>query len=395
MFSYPVKDNEATNRARERVLAYIKVGADEQQRLIEYCARNIPRDRYVPPHLMAFDIARRDDSPPSAAPLVINYAIGPRSTPWETREALKIHKHALGQLCDISNLKRPYMTFLNDDSEDSWKRELLANNLNRLFAKQKFINKLKKPAEFLHRIVNQELRAVLTQSYNRHLVSAAVLRPFIEVCEEVGLEPARATITDVRVHLQTYLPFAFEPIPGEFVALGTCWGNSDFGEGKVKISHSILRLNGMGNLVTGDAFSRTHIGSVVEDTDLKLDEATAVKELEAVAAATKAAVREAMQPEQVQKILNAISQAHLEQVPWHRLRDQLGKFLTKDALGAIDQALDSQITELPPPGHGANGELLPSRWWAAAALAHIAEKQTDPARAMELKNAAGTFLAPK
>ena len=131
MFSYPVKDNEATNRARERVLAYIKVGADEQQRLIEYCARNIPRDRYVPPHLMAFDIARLDDSPPSAAPLVINYAIGPRSTPWETREALKIHKHALGQLCDISNLKRPYMTFLNDDREDSWKRELLANTLER------------------------------------------------------------------------------------------------------------------------------------------------------------------------------------------------------------------------------------------------------------------------
>ncbi len=387
---YDLVESDLMREARARVLAYIKVGSNEEKKLIEYCAANIPRDRYVPVSQMHFGAQHvtARDADLERAPLVVVYATDDPSKPHSL-----IHRHALGQLCDIAGLHRTYANKLNEPSEKTWRRSLLAYNLNELFHKQTFVNRLKKPAKFLHRLVGNELRAVLTQSYNRHLISVAVLQPFLEVAKEVGLGPAKATITDMRVHLQTYLPYAFEPIPGEFVALGTSWSNSDFGQGKLKISHTILRLNGMGNLVTDDAFSRMHITSVVEDTDMAIDDEVARKELEAVSAATKSAVREAMKPEQVKKILDAIKAANEEQIPWAKLKDNLSKFLSKKNLGTVESMLEDRIEELPPVLTGKDGQPIASRWWAASVLAHLSEKQTDATESMEFKQAAGQFLA--
>lgn len=371
-------------------MAYIKVGAAEQQRLIEYCAKNIPRDRYVPPSKMFFLPERLGSEGTSEE--VKNAKLRIVYLREQGREYMQIHRHALGQLCDYAGMPRQYAGKLDEPSEGAWRRALLADNLNELFKHQKFINRLKKPAEFLHRIVNDELRAVLTQSYNRHLLSHTMLQPFLSAIKQLGVEPAKATITDMRVHLQCYLPYVFEPIPGEFVAMGTAWSNSDFGQGKLKISHTVLRLNGLGNLVTDDAFSRMHLGSVVEDTDLVLDEMVAKKELETVAVATMSAVREVMKPEQVQKVLDAIALAHITKVPWSELKQHLSKFLTKKDLGTVENMMKEKIQELPTAGVGADGQPLLSQWWASSVLAHLSEKTADASESMQLKQAAGTFL---
>ena len=207
--------------------------------------------------------------------------------------------------------------------------------------------------------------------------------------------PAKAHITDMRVHLQTYLPFVFQPYPGEFIAMGSCWGNSDFGEGKLKISHNVLRLNGLGSFITEDAFSRIHIGSVVEDTDMVLDDKVAVKELEAIAAASQSAVREVMKPAAVQRTLDAIAQAAADKIPWIEIQSKLAKVLGKDDMSTLEGFLTDHIVDLPMVGMGSDGMPLPSRWWTAAALAHLAEKQTDTTKVMELKALSGTFVAPK
>lgn len=390
---YELKDDEASRAARARVKAYIKVGAQEQERLVQYCAMNIPRDRYVPPSKMFFRPALREKEGTTEevkhAKLLINYIRD------SGQEKMSIHRHALGQLCDYATMPRQYAGKLDEPSDKAWRRTLLADNLNTLFEHQKFTNRLKKPAEFLHRIVNNELRAVLTQSYNRHLLSATMLQPFLAAIRSVGVEPAKATVTDMRVHLQCYLPYVFEPIPGEYIAMGTSWSNSDFGQGKLKISHTVLRLNGMGNLVTDDAFSRMHLGSVVEDTDLVLDEVVAKKELETVAAATMSAVHEVMKPEQVKKVLDAITAASLEKVSWADLKNNLSKFLNKKDLITVEDMMKERIQELPMPGIGADGQPLLSKWWAASVLAHLSEKTPDAAESMELKQAAGKFLETK
>lgn len=382
---YGIKDDKATRAATARVQAYLRIGENEQQRLIAHCAANIPKDRYVHPRCMKFAA----DPTNASSPTYITYTMGR----GRSAETLSVHKHALGQLCQLVKIPADYKNTLSLPSEHARGQQLLAYNLNELFDMRTFFNRLRKEAEFLHRIVNGELRAVLTQSYNRHLVSTAVLQPFLAVCKEVGLQPAKATVSDMKVHLQTYLPFAFQPISGEFVALGTCWTNSDFGQGKLRISHSILRLNGGGNLITEDAFSRMHIGSVVQDTDLRMSDEVAAKELEVVAAATRSAVLEVMQPESVYKLLTAIQRAALEQVPWLKLKDQLSKILSKEDLGTVESMMEMAIDDLPPPGTGNDGQPLPSRWWAAAALSHLAEKATDPTKSMDLKAAAGAFLS--
>lgn len=388
---YGVSIDEATRKATERVKAYLTIGEAEQRRLIEYCANNIPRDRYVPYGLMSFDL----DGPESDARMCIVYDTtkGKAAGGVRAKEAMLVHKHALGQLCEIAGLDARYKTKLNISSKDGWRRDLLAYNLNRLFAHQEFVNRLKKPAAFLHRIVGNELRGVLTQSYNRHLLSNAVLQPFLAACTEVGLQPAKAIVSDMRVHLQTYLPYAFQPIPGEFVALGTCWGNSDFGQGKLRINHNILRLNGGGNLLLSDSFSQVHLGSVVTDTDMVLSDEVAVKELDAIAAAIRSAVVEAMRPEQVSRILTAVKEAHANAVPWSVLKNQLSKALTKDDLASVESMLEDKIEDLPAPGTTHDGQPLASRWWAAAALSHLAEKTADPTKSMEIKLVAGTFLS--
>lgn len=389
---YGISDDTKTAAAARLIRSRLSLGSSEQARLVDYCARNIPRDRYVHPHLTNFKVGMGDSPISNSSSLFIRYARGPKAKPWSSDETIKIHKHAMGQLCDVVGLDRRYMHRLDENSEDAWRRNLLAVNLNTHFMKQQLINRLKKPAEFLHRLVGDELRAVLTQSYNRHLVSAVVLQPFLAACSEVGLQPAKAVVSDMRVHLQTYLPYAFQPIPGEFVALGTCWGNSDFGQGKLRISHNVMRLNGGGNLVTDDAFSRVHIGGVVTDTDMVLSDEVAKKELEAVAEATRSAVLTAMQPEQVNRVLEAIQKADAAQIPWAKLKGSLSKALTKVDLASIEDMLVNRITDLPTPGTDSDGEPLTSKWWAAAAVSHLAENTLDTTKQMELKTYAGQLL---
>lgn len=390
MFSaadYGATQDDASRAARAKVQSYIAVGVNEQQRLIEYCVKNIPRDRYVPMdrgfmHFSTEYWGTGSDGDPLSIVYNREGAVEP----------IKIHQHALGQLCDLYGLPRAYASKLNESSHRRWRRALLAHNLNELFTNQRFTNRKKQSAKFLHRLVGDELRAVLTQSYNRHLLSATMLQPFLAAIKEVNVQPAKATVTDMRVHLQCYLPYVFEPIPGEFVALGTAWSNSDFGQGKLKISHTVMRLNGHGDLVTDDSFSRVHLSSVVEETDLQLDDLVAKKELEAVSAATISAVREVMKPEQVKKVLGAIAAAHDEKVPWSKLKENLSRFLGKKEIGTVESFIKEKIQDLPQAGLDSTGQPLLTNWWGASVLAHLSEKATDATESMRLKQAAGTFL---
>ena len=389
---YKIANTVEVQEARKRMNARIKLGVQEQRRLLEFCAANIPVDSYVPPSRMRFGINNDAKTASIASPVTLTYLQGPSNNPTASLKEVALHSHALGQLCDLVGLPRTWLNKLNVDSEDRWRRNMLVMDLNTLFDKIKLYNARKQPAEFLHRRVGNELRAVLTQSYNRHLVSMAVLQPFLEVATEVGLQPAKAVITDMKVGLQTYLPYAFEPIPGEFIALGCWWGNSDFGQGKLRVSHTVMRIANGSSLLTEDSFSRVHLGSVVTETDLRMDDTVAVKELEAVAAATKSAVRSAMEPKQVEKLLNAITAAHTAEILWAKLKEHMSKFLSKEEVKTMEQALTEGITDLPRAGVGADGAPLPSRWWAAAAVSMLADKQMDEGRAGELKQAAGQYL---
>jgi hypothetical protein len=377
LYGVDYNQSAAAEAARQLIHSKIQIGESQKQYLIKHCASNIPRDRYVSPGAMRFvyksDYGRH---------LVLFCG--------NDKQHVTIHPHALGQLADTSGISRSYVGRLHVG--EHWREELLAHNLNTLFKEQTFLNRAKQPAEFLHRLVGNELRGFLTQSYNRHLLSAPLLMAFLEACQEVNAQPVSASATATKVGLQCYLPWAFEPIRGEFIAIGVWWGNSDFGDGKLKVSHSIMRVSGFGSIIVEEGFSRVHLSGVVKDSDLRLSDEVAQKEIDTVAAAIKDAVHQVLQPEPIQRLLAVIAKAHEEEIPWDRLKGQLGKLLAKKHIEKLGELLDQKVTDLPPPGMDSRGQPLASRWWAAAAVAMLAEHETNVDERVELKQLAGKLI---
>jgi hypothetical protein len=380
----PTKVSAEAESARSLLLSRIVVGQEQQKRIIKACSEQIPRDRYVHPHLMRF---KRDKE----GRVVINYAQGPNHDRWSKYETTQIHSHALGQLADTSDMDRRYVAKLNQPSV-VFRGELLAHNLNELFHKHTYLNRAKQEAEFLHRLVGNELRGFLTQSYNRHLLSMPLLMAFIEACQEVDARPMAGFATDTKVSLQCYLPWGFEIVHGDFVAMGVQFGNSDFGDGKLKVSHTFMRVRGFATGVMEESFSRVHLGSVVRDSDLRLSDDVAKKEIETVALAIKDAVQQVLQPASVEKLISLLQRAAAEEIPWEKLRGNLSKVLNKEDVGTVKDMLEKRIEDLPPPGIGKDGRPLATRWWAAAAVAMLADKEIDVSRSSDLKEYAGKLL---
>lgn len=371
-------------RAKQLILSRVRLGEDQVRALLKSCANNVPRDRYVHPRLMRFA------ADPNTHRVLMQYARGHGDNMWSKVEEAHIHRNALGQIADTADIDRKYVAKLN--TGDLWRLQLLAHNLNELFKHQTFLNRAKQDAEFLHRLVGSEIRAFLTQSYNRHLVSQPLLVAFLEACQEVQAKPTHALITDTRVGLQCYLQEAFEPIPGEFIAVGAWWGNSDFGDGKLKVSHTVMRVKTGTSAVMADSWSRVHLGSVVRDADIRLSDEVARKEIDTVATAIKDAVKTVLNQDSIQRLLEAITQANAEEIPWLKLQGQLRKVLSKEQVEKIGTMLETKIQDLPPPGMDAKGNLLASRWWTSSAISYLAEKETEEEKKADLKQLAGSVL---
>lgn len=380
----PTKMSSEAQAALQLLLSRVVVGRDQQKRIIKACSEQIPRDRYVHPHLMRF---RRDKD----GKVVINYAQGPGHDCWAKYETIKIHPHALGQLSDTADINRHYVGKLNQPPIQ-FRGELLTHNLNELFHKHTYLNRAKQEAEFLHRLVGNELRGFLTQSYNRHLLSMPLLMAFIDACQEVDARPMAGFATDTKISLQCYLPWGFEIVAGDFVALGVQFSNSDFGDGKLKVSHTFMRVTGFAAGVMEESFSRVHLGGVVRDSDLRLSDEVAKKEIETVAAAIKDAVQQVLHHTSIEKLIRLMQKAAAEEIPWEKLRGNLAKVLGKEDVGTVKDMLEKRIENLPPPGIGSDGRPLATRWWAAAAVALLADKEIDTTRSADLKEYAGKLL---
>lgn len=369
-------DQAQKKKSIELLHSKIRMGKEDQEVLLRRCAENVPRDRYVRPSNMVFTYLPDKDKH-----VTLRYL---------PNEVVKIHRNALGQIADTIGLPRNYVHKLH--TAEDWRESLLAYNINELFTQQEFKNRLKQPAEFLHRLVGDELRGFLTQSYNRHLLSMPMLNAFIEACNEVWAEPVAGYASDTRVGLQCYLPWAFEPVPGEFVAIGVWFGNSDFGDGRLRVSHTMMRVNCWGSAIMEDSYSRVHLGGVVRDSDIRLSDAVAAKEIDTVALAIKDSVHQILSPDPVRKLMKLIKLASEEELDWSRLKGQLGKLLSKENVDKLKEYLDTPIRDLPPPGVGENGKPLATRWWASSAVSYLAEHEPDKDKQSDLQQAAGKIL---
>ncbi len=380
--TYNVSTSAGATVARDRLAARIQVGQNEQDLLITAVANLHIYDRLVPPTKMLIKTGGGKTDKPRLCYLAS-----------EETPGIGIHPHALGQMCGVTGLPKLYANRLM--SGEQWERSLFDTNINELFHCGKYLDRSGKPAKFLHRIVGGELRGFLSRNFNRQLASMPLLNGFVSACAQVGAQPVEATTSAVRFALKCFLPYVFEPVDGEYVAVGVVWSNSDFGAGRLKVALTTMRIRSNTTAILGDVMSRVHIGSIIQDSDLELSDEAARKEVEAQIAVIRDAVNEQLGPAQVDRLLEAITTAHEEQIPWHRLKAELGRILQKNEMMDVKKLLESgadDIVDLPAVGRTDGGDPVATRWWASNVVSWMASKEQSLERQNELQQLAGDLL---
>lgn len=380
--------NKDIDRAQQLLTNAITASKERVVAMISLISNTVIRDRLVQPEELQFRSS--GGMVGFQQPDQIVFAIDKERVPYT------LHRHALGQMADKISLPIKHVNNLDVSSKDDWRRELLAENLNEMFHKTEFPpHRGGGPLKFLLRFVGQELRGFQSRTYGRHLASIPMLRAFLEACREVGATPATAQHTSVRYSLSAYLPHAFEPFPGEAVAIGMRWANSDFGAGKLSVSLCIMHVRRGTSAVLSDEFSRIHLGSLIQEGDIEVSAETEAKEVDAAASIIRDVVVGKLKPESVSALLRAIDAAHTAQVDWTQLKGQLKSFLLKDELTTLEAIVAGERTgsiDLPPPGTGADGRPLPTKWWASNLVAWFADQTDDVDRKADLQVEAGKFL---
>lgn len=305
-----------------------------------------------------------------------------------------IHGHALSQICSRVEFPAIYRKRLYTQTD--WKLDLLVTNLNELFRHTQFESKRKKePAAFLLRFVDNELRGFVSRNFGRHIASIPTLNAFLAACRQIDAVPTKAESSSTHYALTAYQPLVFEPLPGEFVAFGVRWANSDFSSGALQVSASMLHIGRRTNTVIASNFSRVHLGPMIKEGDLELSADTLAKEVEAVCGGIRDCVQNYLSGEAISRYIEAIQAAGAETIPWHKLKARLKDYLHKEELENIEKFLDgeSALLDLPPPGSDpSTGEPLPTLWWASSLLSEYANRVTEPERKDELQYRAGEFL---
>ena len=285
------------------------------------------------------------------------------------------------------------MGFINlCEKEDAlWATATLCGVLEDFYQNKKFkFGKSERPV-FLHRVVNEELRGFMSRRYNIHLATGRMVQDFVTACTRNLALPAEGIATDVRFSLKAFLNVPVQAA-GEFLGVGVEFSNSDFGAGKMKVSSFLFRVASGGFISCDEGIARVHLGRILEDSDIDIDQETTRKEAEAIGAAIGNAVDALLKPDSLERLIAAIDRAWHEQIPWSSLQKRLSSLLGKDEIGTVKAFLDQNIETLPaliPSDQGVN---TPTSWWVASVLGQLASSEKDPDRKLDLQKAAGSFL---
>jgi hypothetical protein len=374
---------EQARRAYRRLSERIELGEDSQNAVIQKVADMVIIDKLVKPSEMTFHPGNRE--------LLVEYDRQPG-------KLYRIHKHALSQLCIKDKVRIPAEWVnrqVQNENKEPWRPEMVAGVFTTVYKNTDFRSKQVDDPKFLHRVVGDQLRGFLSRRFNRHIASGRLLRAFLAVCAECGAVPMDGTATDVKVALKCALPHVFEPVPNEFVAFGIEWSNSDFGAGRMQVSMCMWSIWGDRFTVLENGIFRRHIGSVIEEADVEISDATATKEADAQASAIRDTVIEQLSTTNVDKLLKIIAMAHKEELPWDKIKGQLTKFLPQEGIKTLKEALENEIVDLPPVRTNADQEKVPTKWWASQALSWLASRTNDPEKKLDLEKASSAFLEVK
>jgi hypothetical protein len=357
----PTKENAA--RAREILEKRITTGRQAAVGVYKAVQANVPVDALVRGKALQFVPDERERFQ--------------RLTVKFDNTEYGIDRHALGQLSSRAGIPGSYLAGLA--AESGWQRELAADILNRHYHDGATNNR------FLVRSIGDNVRGVLSDHYRR-LDSRPLLDAFVDCCKKVGAVPIDGVMSTTRVSFKALIPEVFEPAPGEVIAFGLEWHNSDYGNGAHTLRPYILRPWCLNGATMENALSQVHLGGRLSE-EFEMSERTYELDTATSVSALRDIVQGVFAPPRINAMCEAIRTANEKNIDWKNLKGSLAKRLLKGELEAAEAAFDSSDVINLPAGK--------TMWRASNAISWIAGKTEDADRRLDLERLAGELAGGK
>lgn len=288
---------------------------------------------------------------------------------------LGVHKHALGQLASRAGVPTAYLAELA--GAGGWQSQLAADILQRHYGNGEASSR------FLVRAVKGEMRGFLSDKYRR-LDSRPLVEAFATECQSIGAVPVDGTFSDTRVALKAIVPHVYEPVPGEVLAFGIEWHNSDYGAGLHAIRAFILRLWCLNGATMENALAQVHLGAKL-NADIELSERTYRLDTQTSVSALRDVVSSTIAPKKIEMLCEGIRAADSKKIDWKSASSKVAKKLLKGELEKARDAFEGEDTINLPAGK--------SVWRMSNAISWIAGQTDDADRKLELQRLAGEVLS--
>jgi hypothetical protein len=354
--SYGATPERAASVARERLEKQLHDGRATAEATIAHVVNSVPDDAIVASKDLWFV--------PTEESLTVSFR----------DENHGLHKNAFGQVVGRAGIPRAFANELQD-SGDAWQRDLLAHNLNEIYAKQNTDKR------YLARSVNGEIRGWMSDRYARY-DSRPVLDTFIAGLQSIGALALNGTATDTRWSIKAVMPQVHEPVPGEVLVYGLELLNSDFGNGALHVRSFIDRL-WCWNLCSGeDAIKKTHLGAKLGD-DIQYSQKTYALQTETQASAVGDVVKHLLSADACEAMNATIAKAADNEVSWDQVKGRL-KTLRVGEQEKVKDLFEGQDTYNLPEGK--------SVWRLSNAVSWLATGLEDAERKLDLERVAGKLV---
>ena len=280
---------------------------------------------------------------------------------------------ALGQIAARARVPGPYLRELTAEDAEPWRLRLAAQIL-RTHYEHLGSDRL------LLRSVRGQLRGWLSDRYRR-LDSRPLVDALATEATQLGAVPIDGVATETRVALKLILPQVFEPVPGEFVAYGGEWSNSDFGNGVHSFRTFVLRVICLNGMTGENALKQVHLGTRLHE-DLELSDRTYRLDTATSASMLRDIVRRTFR-NGAETLARAIRAAHERSTSVVQLAKST-RNLPKNVQSSIAAAFESPDIINLPVGNTA--------WRASNAISWVARNTQDAELRLDLERTAGAFV---
>lgn len=262
------------------------------------------------------------------------------ATPEASRSQL--NDHAFGQLVARAGVPVSYARDLLDGLRDGklrtqerdqnrWRGELVQHLVSQHLTHSS--------ERFLVRRVDGTTRGVLSDAFKR-IDARPMLESFVETAKAMGAQPISGHATDTRVAVRAIIPTIHEPYPGEALAFGLNYSNSDFGAGAFNVTMFALRLWCLNGAVGDSELKAVHSGARIAE-NIQFSRDTHDKTTRALAAQTRDVVRALLGPAAITERLDAIRSVASKEVTFEEAWKSVGKSLGKGDKEAVKAAFES------------------------------------------------------